>query len=118
MCWLLAVVFAVCLWKKDSLIHMGGWEFWFKEYYVLLFLSLNSSSCSYLILVSFVCDHWWLYVLQYRLADTCVAALAYLEGTEKRVAAGQVGQTTVQNLQTILEYFDSSDVQNLKVRRD
>ena len=44
-----------------------------------------------------------------------MAASAYLDGTDKRIAAGQIGQTTVQNLQTILEYFDSSDVQNLKV---
>ena len=55
------------------------------------------------------------FLLQYRLADTFVAASAYLDGTDKRIAAGQIGQTTVQNLQTILEYFDSSDVQNLKV---
>jgi len=57
-------------------------------------------------------------VENYRLADTFVSASAYLEGTDKRVSAGQVGQNAVQNLQTILEYFDSSDVQNLKVGSD
>jgi hypothetical protein len=51
----------------------------------------------------------------YRLADAFVAASAYLDGNDRRVAAGQVGQSAVQNLYTILEYFDSSDVQNLKV---
>jgi hypothetical protein len=51
----------------------------------------------------------------YRLADAFIAASAYLEGTDRRVQAGQVGQSAVQSLYTILEYFDSSDVQNLKV---
>lgn len=51
----------------------------------------------------------------YRLNDAFVAASAYLDGNAKRVEAGQVGTTAVQNLYTILEYFDSSDVQNLKV---
>jgi hypothetical protein len=53
----------------------------------------------------------------YRLADAFVAASAYLDGNDRRVAAGQVGQAAVQNLYTIMEYFDSSDVQNLKVRK-
>lgn len=55
-------------------------------------------------------------VENYRLADAFVAAAAYLDGNERRIAAGDVGQAAVQNLVTILEYFDSSDVQNLKVR--
>ena len=54
-------------------------------------------------------------VENYRLADAFVAAAAYLEGNERRIAAGNVGQAAVQNLVTILEYFDSADVQNLKV---
>jgi hypothetical protein len=51
----------------------------------------------------------------YRLSDTVISASAFLEDTNKRIAAGDVGQSVVQDLQTILEYFDSSDVQNLKV---
>jgi hypothetical protein len=52
----------------------------------------------------------------YRLNDAFVGASAYLDGNDRRVAAGVTGQAAVQNLFTILEYFDSSDVQNLKVR--
>ena len=52
----------------------------------------------------------------YRLADTFIAASAYLEDNNKRISAGEVGSSVVQNLQTILEYFDSADVANLKVR--
>ena len=55
-------------------------------------------------------------VENYRLADAFVAAAAYLDGNERRISAGNVGQAAVQNLVTILEYFDSADVQNLKVR--
>jgi len=52
----------------------------------------------------------------YRLNDAFVTASAYLEGdSSRRIEASQVGQTAVQNLYTILEYFDTSDVQNLKV---
>jgi len=51
----------------------------------------------------------------YRLNDAFVAASAYLDGNDRRVEAGQVGQSAVQNLYTILEYFDSADVQNIKV---
>lgn len=51
----------------------------------------------------------------YRLQDAFVAASGYLDGNQRRVEAGQVGQAAVQNLYTILEYFDSADVQNLKV---
>jgi hypothetical protein len=55
-------------------------------------------------------------VENYRLNDAFVTGSGYLEGSSaKRVEAGQVGQRAVQNLYTILEYFDSSDVQNLKV---
>jgi hypothetical protein len=56
-------------------------------------------------------------VENYRLADAMVGASAYLDGSnDRRIAAGEVGQAAVQNLVTILEYFDSGDVQNLKVR--
>ena len=51
----------------------------------------------------------------YRLQDAFVAASGYLDGNQRRVEAGQVGQAAVQNLYTILEYFDASDVQNIKV---
>jgi hypothetical protein len=51
----------------------------------------------------------------YRLNDAFVGASAYLDGTNRRLEAGQVGQTVVQNLYTILEYFDSADVENIKV---
>lgn len=54
-------------------------------------------------------------VENYRLADAFVGAAAYLDGNERRIAAGNVGQAAVQNLVTILEYFDAADVQNLKV---
>lgn len=50
----------------------------------------------------------------YRLNDNFIAASAYLTGN-KRLQAIDAGQNTVQNLFTILEYFDSSDVQNLQV---
>jgi len=53
----------------------------------------------------------------YRLQDAFVAASGYLDGNQRRVEAGQVGQAAVQNLYTILEYFDASDVQNIKVSR-
>lgn len=55
-------------------------------------------------------------VQNYRLADCVVASAAFLQGNERQVRAIETGQTAVQNLQTILEYFDSSDVQNIKVR--
>lgn len=50
----------------------------------------------------------------YRLNDNFIAASAYLEG-DKRLKAGDIGTNVVQNLYTILEYFDASDVQNIKV---
>lgn len=57
-------------------------------------------------------------IQNYRLNDAFVVASGYLEGNDRRVEAGQVGQSTVQNLYTILEYFDSSDVENIKVSFD
>ena len=54
----------------------------------------------------------------YRLADQFVQASTYIEDASKRLEAAQVGQSAVQNLYTILEYFDSSDVENIKVRVD
>lgn len=51
----------------------------------------------------------------YRLSDTVINASAFIESNDRRVTAGQLGQSAVQDLQTILEYFDSSDVQNIKV---
>jgi hypothetical protein len=54
----------------------------------------------------------------YRLSDTVIASSAFIEENSRRIQAGEVGQGAVQDLQTILEYFDSSDVQNLKVGGD
>jgi hypothetical protein len=51
----------------------------------------------------------------YRLGDAFIAASAYLGENNRRISASEVGSSAVQNLQTILEYFDSSDVANLKV---
>lgn len=51
----------------------------------------------------------------YRLADQFVQASTYIADASKRLEATQVGQTAVQNLYTILEYFDSSNVENIKV---
>ena len=50
----------------------------------------------------------------YRLNDNFIAASAFLTG-DKKIKAVDLGQTVVQNLYTILEYFDSSDVENIKV---
>ncbi len=50
----------------------------------------------------------------YRLNDNFISASAFLEG-ERKIKAVEIGQNTVQNLITILEYFDSSDVENIKV---
>ena len=55
-------------------------------------------------------------IQNYQLSDSMVAASAYLNGNTVQIKANDVGQAAVQNLQTILEYFDSSDVENLKVR--
>jgi hypothetical protein len=55
-------------------------------------------------------------VQNYRLADCVVGASTYLSGgNTQQMKAIDVGQTAVQNLQTILEYFDTSDVENIKV---
>ena len=50
----------------------------------------------------------------YKLSDSIIAASSYLSGNS-RVQASGVGQSAVQNLYTIIEYFDSSDVENIKV---
>jgi hypothetical protein len=57
-------------------------------------------------------------VYNYKLSDTMISASAFIQDTNKRLAAGDIGQAAVQNLLTILEYFDSSDVQNIKVKRE
>ena len=54
----------------------------------------------------------------YRLNDAFLAASTYLDGTSRRLEASQLGQAATQNLITILEYFDASDVDNLKVMYD
>mmetsp|Transcript_41806 Transcript_41806/g.75283 ORF Transcript_41806/g.75283 Transcript_41806/m.75283 type:complete len:257 (-) Transcript_41806:59-829(-) len=50
----------------------------------------------------------------YKLSDSIIAASSYLKGNA-RVQASGVGQSAVQSLYTIVEYFDSSDVENIKV---
>lgn len=55
-------------------------------------------------------------IQNYQLSDSVVGASAYLQGNSAQMRAIDVGQAAVQNLQTILEYFDSSDVENIKVR--
>ena len=54
-------------------------------------------------------------IKNYKLSDCLLGAALYLPNA-KQQSAVQVGQSAVQSLQTILEYFDSSDVQNIKVR--
>jgi hypothetical protein len=53
-------------------------------------------------------------VQNYRLSDAVIGASAYLK-SGNQMKAIDVGQTAVQNLQTILEYFDASGVENIKV---
>jgi hypothetical protein len=53
----------------------------------------------------------------YRLNDNFIAASAFLTG-DKKIKAVDLGQNVVQNLYTILEYFDSGDVENIKVSED
>jgi hypothetical protein len=53
----------------------------------------------------------------YRLSDVVIAASAYIDDNNRRLAASDAGQAAVQNLYTILEYFDASDVANIKVRQ-
>ncbi len=55
-------------------------------------------------------------VINYRLSDSIIAASSYLSGNARMQASG-AGQNAVQSLYTILEYFDSSDVENIKVRQ-
>lgn len=50
----------------------------------------------------------------YKLSDSIIASSSYLKGNA-RVQASGVGQSAVQSLYTIVEYFDSSDVENIKV---
>lgn len=55
-------------------------------------------------------------VQNYRLSDSVVGASAFLSGgNTQQMMAIDTGQMAVQNLQTILEYFDTSDVENIKV---
>lgn len=54
-------------------------------------------------------------IQNFQLSDSVVGASAYLQGNAAQMRAIDVGQAAVQNLQTILEYFDSSDVENIKV---
>jgi len=51
----------------------------------------------------------------YKLSDNIIAAAATLSDSNKRQTATETGQRAVENLFTILEYFDSRDVENLKV---
>lgn len=53
----------------------------------------------------------------YRLSDAVIAASAYIDDNNRRLQASDAGQAAVQNLYTILEYFDSQDVANIKVRK-
>lgn len=50
----------------------------------------------------------------YRLNDNFIAASTFLSG-QGRIKAANAGTGVVQNLYTILEYFDTSDVENLKI---
>ena len=55
-------------------------------------------------------------IQNYRLADSVVGAATFLSGgNSQQMRAVDVGLMAVQNLQTILEYFDTSDVENIKV---
>lgn len=54
-------------------------------------------------------------VQNYYLNENFITASASLEGGNKRYQAADIGQQCVQSLLTILEYFDSSDVQNIRV---
>eukprot|EP00531_Pseudo-nitzschia_arenysensis_P019942 CAMPEP_0116138718 /NCGR_PEP_ID=MMETSP0329-20121206/12927_1 /TAXON_ID=697910 /ORGANISM="Pseudo-nitzschia arenysensis, Strain B593" /LENGTH=135 /DNA_ID=CAMNT_0003633711 /DNA_START=488 /DNA_END=895 /DNA_ORIENTATION=- len=58
-------------------------------------------------------------VQNYRLSDAVVGASAFLSGgNTQQMMAIDTGQMAVQNLQTILEYFDTSDVENIKVGKN
>jgi len=54
-------------------------------------------------------------VSNYRLSDNIIRSSAFIVDNTKRTKASVAGQAAVQNLFTILEYFDSADVQNIKV---
>jgi len=53
-------------------------------------------------------------VQNYRLSDSIVGASSFLGGSSS-MRAIDAGQMAVANLQTILEYFDTSDIENIKV---
>jgi len=53
-------------------------------------------------------------VQNYRLSDSIVGASSFLSGASS-MRAIDAGQMAVANLQTILEYFDTSDIENIKV---
>lgn len=58
-------------------------------------------------------------VQNYRLSDSVVGASSFLAGgNSQQMRAIDTGLAAVQNLQTILEYFDSSDVENIKVGKN
>lgn len=58
-------------------------------------------------------------VQNYRLSDSVVGASTFLSGgNSQQMRAIDTGQMAVQNLQTILEYFDTSDVENIKVGKN
>eukprot|EP00536_Pseudo-nitzschia_multiseries_P011810 jgi/Psemu1/260144/estExt_Genewise1Plus.C_4220014 len=58
-------------------------------------------------------------VQNYRLSDSVVGAATFLGGgNSNQMRAIDAGQAAVQNLQTILEYFDSSDVENIRVGKN
>lgn len=58
-------------------------------------------------------------VQNYRLSDSVVGASTFLSGgNSQQMRAIDTGQMAVQNLVTILEYFDASDVENIKVGKN
>jgi len=58
-------------------------------------------------------------VQNYRLSDSVVGASTFLSGgNSQQMRAIDTGQMAVQNLVTILEYFDTSDVENMKVGKN
>ena len=58
-------------------------------------------------------------VQNYRLSDSVVGASTFLGGgNSNQMRAVDTGLMAVQNLQTILEYFDTSDVENIKVGKN
>lgn len=58
-------------------------------------------------------------VQNYRLSDSVVGASTFLSGgNSQQMRAIDTGQMAVQNLVTILEYFDTSDVENIKVGKN